>query len=88
MMMPPRLTVIGDLERPDHRYLPPDAQYFWGEYTPYEHTQGKRWDYSPTNRLIANFKKKPRPPRPTGLAIQAASHPTSRTGFCGLLAVG
>lgn len=56
--MPPRLTVVGDLERPDHRYLPPDAQcYFWGEYTPYEHTQGKRWDYSPTNRLIANFKK-------------------------------
>ncbi|MGX5659324.1 hypothetical protein ACWKWV_06330 [Castellaniella ginsengisoli] len=58
MMMPPRLRVIGDLERPDHRYLPADAQcYFWGEYTPYEHTQGKRWDYSPTNRLIANFKK-------------------------------
>ncbi|PWF23215.1 hypothetical protein [Corticimicrobacter populi] len=58
MMMPLRLTVIGDLERPDHRYIPPDAQcYFWGEYTPYEHTQGKRWDYSPTNRLITNFKK-------------------------------
>lgn len=58
MKMPQRLTFVGDLERPDHRYLPPDAQcFFWGEYTPYEHTKGKRWDYSPTNRLIANFKK-------------------------------
>ncbi|MFA5521221.1 MAG: hypothetical protein WCY98_01845 [Castellaniella sp.] len=58
MSMPPRLTMIGELERPDHRYLPPDAVcYFWGEYTPYEHTQGRLWNYSPTNRLIANFKK-------------------------------
>lgn len=59
MTMPPRLTIVGDLERPDHYHLPTDATcYFWGEYTPYEHTQGKKWDYSPTNRLIANFKKK------------------------------
>jgi predicted amidophosphoribosyltransferase len=33
---------------------------FTGENTPpYEHTDGKRWDYSPTNQLIANFKKSP-----------------------------
>lgn len=59
-MMPARLGVIGDRERSDHYYLPTDATcYYWGEYTPYEHTDGKRWDFSPTNRLIANFKKKP-----------------------------
>jgi hypothetical protein len=50
--------VVGEQERPDHHYLPDDARcYFWGEYTPYEHTQGKRWNFSPTNQLIANFKK-------------------------------
>lgn len=59
MTMPPRLTEVGDLERPDHFHLPPNAKcYFWGEYTPYEHTQGKKWNYSPTNQLISNFKKK------------------------------
>lgn len=58
MNMPPRLTVVGEQERPDHWYLPADAQcFFWGEYTPYEHTQGKRWNFSATNQLIANFKK-------------------------------
>lgn len=58
MKMPPRLTVVGEQERPDHHYLPNDARcYFWGEYTPYEHTQGKRWNFSPTNKLISNFKK-------------------------------
>lgn len=59
MTMPARLREVGDLERPDHFYLPADSTcYFWGEYTPYEHTQGKKWDYSPTNQLIANFKKR------------------------------
>jgi len=59
MTMPQRLTSVGDLERQDHYYLPADAQcYFWGEYTPYDHTDGKKWDFSPTNRLISNFKKK------------------------------
>lgn len=59
MNMPPRLTVVGALERPDHHYLPADAEcYFWGEYTPYRHTQGRAWDFSPTNQLISNFKKK------------------------------
>lgn len=54
MPMPPRLTIVGDLERPDHYYLPPAAKcYFWGEYT-----SGKKWDYSDTNQLILNFKKK------------------------------
>lgn len=59
MTMPPRLTVVGDLERPDHSHLPADARcYFWGEYTPHEHTDGRKWTYSPTNQLIGNFKKK------------------------------
>lgn len=59
MMMPPRLQEVGDLERADHFHLPRDARcYFWGEYTPYEHTQGKRWNFSPTNQLIANLKKR------------------------------
>ena len=59
MPMPTRLTVVGPLERPDHHYLPEQAKcYFWGEYTPYEHTDGKRWNFSPTNQLISNLKKK------------------------------
>lgn len=59
MTMPPRLTVIGDLERPDHFHLPADAVcYFWGEYTPRQHIEGPAWNYSPTNQLISNFKKK------------------------------
>lgn len=58
MTMPTRLSTIGDLERPDHHYLPIDAIcYFWGEYTPYEYTDGEKWNFSPTNQLIANFKK-------------------------------
>ncbi|WP_198086266.1 hypothetical protein [Variovorax sp. E3] len=59
MTMPPRLAVVGDHERPDHFHLPKDATcYFWGEYTPYEHTNGKKWNFSPTNQLVSNFKKK------------------------------
>jgi len=59
MTMPPRLTVVNDIERIDHYHLPADARcYFWGDYTPHEHTNGLRWRYSPTNQLIANFKKK------------------------------
>jgi hypothetical protein len=53
MTLPPRLTVVGELERPDHSLLPEGATcYFWGEYTP-----SKSWDYSPTNQLIGNLKK-------------------------------
>ncbi len=59
MTMPPRFTVVDDLERPDHAYLPADVRcYFWGEYTPQRLIEGPAWDYSPTNRLITNFKKK------------------------------
>src|SRR5436305_967662 len=59
MPMPPRLTEVGSLERPDHYHLPADAKcYFWGEYTPYEHTDGLKWNFSPTNQLMSNFKKK------------------------------
>lgn len=57
--MPSRLTEIGAHERPDHFHLPDDAKcYFWGEYTPWEHTGGKKWNFSATNKLVNNFKKK------------------------------
>lgn len=57
--MPSRLTEIGAHERPDHFHLPEDSKcYFWGEYTPYEHTGGKKWNFSATNQLVSNFKKK------------------------------
>jgi hypothetical protein len=59
MVMPPRLTEIGDHERPDHYHLPKDAKcFFWGEYTPHENTIGRGWSYSPTNQIIGNFKKR------------------------------
>jgi hypothetical protein len=59
MTMPPRLTVVGDLERPDHYHLHAGANcYFWGEYTPFEHTNGRKWNFSPTNHLVSNLKKK------------------------------
>lgn len=59
MAMPPRLTIVGDHERPDHSHLPKDARcYFWGEYTPFENTGGLKWNFSATNGLITNFKKK------------------------------
>ncbi|MHB8287377.1 MAG: hypothetical protein ACYDD1_22240, partial [Caulobacteraceae bacterium] len=49
----PRL--IGDLERPDHRYLThDDACYFFGEYT-----AGGGYGHSSTNQLILNLKKSP-----------------------------
>lgn len=54
-----RLTRVGDLERPDHYHLLPEHEcYFVGEYTAFEHTNGLKWDYSTTNRLITNLKKK------------------------------
>jgi len=57
--MPTRLTVVGALERPDHFHLHEQAKcYFWGEYTPYEHTDGEKWNFSPTNQLMSNLKKK------------------------------
>ena len=59
MKMPPRLTVVGDLERPDHSHLPAEAVcYCWGEYTPSKHIDGPAWNYSATNQLVSNFKKK------------------------------
>lgn len=57
--MPTRITVVGDLERGDHFHLTQDATcYFWGEYTPAKHLAGPPWEYSETNHLILNFKKK------------------------------
>lgn len=59
MNMPQRLTVVGDLERRDHHHLTADHRcYFWGEYTPYEHTNGRGWNFSTTNQLVSNLKKK------------------------------
>ncbi|EMN8656223.1 hypothetical protein Q8W80_28070 [Pseudomonas aeruginosa] len=59
MKMPQRLSIVGELEMADHYYLTPqDKCYFWGEYTPYEHTGGQGWNFSPTNQLISNLKKK------------------------------
>src|SRR5437899_3163652 len=56
--MEKRLHQVGEVERPQHYFLEPEHRcYFWGEYTPWEHTGGRRWDFSETNRLIANFKK-------------------------------
>jgi hypothetical protein len=51
--LPPRLTKIDDLARPDHYYLTAeDDCYFLGEYT-----ARKGYAFSPTNQLILNFKK-------------------------------
>lgn len=59
MNMPIRLNAVDDEVRGEHSYLPPSAQcFYWGEYTSYEHTDGKRADFSPTNRLVSNLKKK------------------------------
>jgi len=56
--MEKRLQQVGDVERPQHYFLEPAHRcYFWGEYTPWEHTGGRKWDYSETNQLISNFKK-------------------------------
>ncbi|BEP62328.1 hypothetical protein GmRootV213_28820 [Variovorax sp. V213] len=56
--MQKRLQQVGDVERPQHYFLEPDHRcYFWGEYTPWEHTGGRKWNFSETNQLIANFKK-------------------------------
>lgn len=52
-----RLQLIGGVERHQHFYLRPEHKcYFWGEYTPWEYTKGLKWEYSETNRLIADFK--------------------------------
>ncbi len=51
--LPPRLTKIDDLARPDHYYLTADDDcYFLGEYT-----ARKGYAFSATNQLILNFKK-------------------------------
>lgn len=56
--MQQRLQLVGEIERPQHYFLEGEHRcYFWGEYTPWEYTEGKRWNYSETNQLIANFKK-------------------------------
>ncbi|MRD46468.1 hypothetical protein GHT07_04220 [Caenimonas koreensis DSM 17982] len=52
-----RLQLIGGVERHQHFYLRPEHKcYFWGEYTPWEFTKGLTWNFSETNRLVADFK--------------------------------
>lgn len=75
--MPQRLTEVGAHERPDHYHLPATAKcFFWGEYTPYEHTNGKKWNFSATNHLLSNFKKKKGQPgsQYKGPATQQIAH--------------
>lgn len=58
-----RLQLIGGVERHQHFYLRPEHKcYFWGEYTPWEFTKGMKWDFSETNRLVADFKAPPSGP--------------------------
>lgn len=53
--MPPKLSQIDDLTRPDHQYLTPeDVVFYWGEY----HV-GMGYDHGPTNNLIINLKHSP-----------------------------
>ena len=55
-----QLRTIGPIERPDHPLLPVDAQcHFFIEYTPSKFANGLRWDFSPGNRLIGDFKLNP-----------------------------
>lgn len=57
--MPSRLTEVDALARADHHYLPAYLRcFFWGEYTPFEQTKGQRWNFSATNQLLSDFKKK------------------------------
>ncbi|NVH78193.1 hypothetical protein FSB08_38560 [Paraburkholderia sp. JPY432] len=59
MNMQDRLTVTVPDERAARFHLPAGAaSQFWDECTPNEHTAGQNWNYSPTNRLMSNFKKK------------------------------
>jgi hypothetical protein len=59
MNMPLALNAVGDEQRGDHYYLQASAQcFYWGEYTPHENTKGKLSDFSPTNRLVSNLKKR------------------------------
>ncbi len=55
MAFPSRFTKIDALTRPDHRWLAEDDRcFFLGEYT-----VRRGYAYSPTNKLILNFKKTP-----------------------------
>lgn len=59
MTMPTVLSALTDQQREQHSHFPTDIPcMYWGEYTSYEHTNGARADFSPTNRLISNLKKK------------------------------
>lgn len=52
-----QLRRIGGAERVDHSRLRAEHRcYFWGEYTPWEHTKGFKGDFSETNRLIEALK--------------------------------
>lgn len=59
MTMPNTLSPLTDEQRGQHYHFPAGVGCaYWGEYTPYENTGGKKADFSPTNRLVSNLKKK------------------------------
>ncbi|AXK82249.1 hypothetical protein DW352_18005 [Pseudolabrys taiwanensis] len=53
--MTARFQKIDDQNRPDHFHLTPDDEC----YFLYEYTSGKNYQFSATNSLISNLKKKP-----------------------------
>lgn len=57
--MPNALSLLTEEQRRQHTFFPAGVSCaYWGEYTPYENTGGKLADFSPTNRLVSNLKKK------------------------------
>lgn len=50
---------LTEEQRGQHSYFPAGVECaYWGEFTPHKYTGGKLADFSPTNRLISNLKKK------------------------------
>lgn len=79
-----RLQLVGGVERPQHFYLRPEHKcYFWGEYTPWEFTKGMKWDYSETNRLIADLKAPAPKPGTQDLNRKAAAIERISVAFSG-----
>jgi len=59
MTMPNKISILTEEQRGQHSHFPAGIGCaYWGEYTSYEHTGGKLADFSPTNRLVSNLKKK------------------------------
>jgi hypothetical protein len=59
MTMPNTFSQLTEEQRGQHTYFPAGVDCaYWGEFTPHKYTGGKLADFSPTNRLISNLKKK------------------------------